>query len=455
MITKTMRILVFFLFVNALQSGYTQPSGSPWMKYTDLSQGGFDTNKLKEVSDQFSQMNSTSYMVIHNENVVLSLGDIHRRYMCHSMRKSFMSAMYGIYVERKKVNLYATLEELGIDDKQGLTPKETQARVHDLITARSGIYHPAAYEPGSMKANRPERGSKRPGEAFFYNNWDFNTLVTILEQSAQIDFFDAFLQDIAMPIGMQDLRREDMSFRYDPESAHPAYLFKMSTRDLARFGQLYLNGGTWMGQKIIPASWVVKSTSAYSTGLPGFENRDGYGYLWWVDRHSFSESCYYASGLGGHRVFIFPKSKLVIVHNVNTYLNQSERDENIHKLVQLTLDAKSKHEAKHPAVEPLPHPNKDLREVRISKNILAKYHGEYMHPFFRKISLITEGSNLYIRGNRLGSFRIFPLSDTEFYVEDLPELPLFFIPASDRNPKGTATTKLSENRIPTAFILYY
>ena len=412
-------------------------------------------NKLKEVYEQFNQMNSTSYMVIHNEKVVLNLGDIHRRYMCHSMRKSFMSAMYGIYVDRKKVNLYATLEELGIDDQLGLTPKETQARVHDLITARSGVYHPAAYEPRSMKANRPERGSKRPGEAFFYNNWDFNTLVTILEKSAQIDFFDAFLQDIAKPIGMQDLRKEDMIFRYDPESEHPAYLFKMTTRDLARFGQLYLNDGTWMGQEIIPASWVAQSTSAYSTGLPGFENRDGYGYLWWVDGHTFSEPCYYASGLGGHRLYVFPESELVIVHNVNTYLNQSERDENIHELVQLTLDAKSSHEEKNPIVEPLPHADKDLKEVSISKYIFSKYQGDYIHPFFRKISVITENNNFYIKGNRLGSFRIFPLSNTEFYVEDLPELPLFFEPSSDKNPKGTAATKLSDNRIPTAFILYY
>ncbi|MDN5202772.1 serine hydrolase [Fulvivirgaceae bacterium BMA10] len=455
MIHKTIRIAVYLLLVHSLPFAYTQPHKSEWMRYSNPVEGGFDNDQLKMVKEQFSQMNSASYMVVHSGHVVLSLGDISRRFMCHSMRKSIMSAMYGIYVDKSKVNLYATLDELGIDDKRGLTTREKQARIHDLITARSGIYHPAAYEPRGMKENRPQRGSRRPGEEFFYNNWDFNVLVTILEQSAQINFFDATIRDLANPLGMQDLRREDMSFRYNPESDHPAYLFKMSTRDLARFGQLYLNKGAWRGQQIITESWVEKSTSAYSSDLPGFKNRGGYGYLWWVDQSTFSEPCYYASGLGGHRVFIFPRSKLVIVHNVNTYLNQFEREENINKLVQLTLDAKSKNEAPDPALELLTFEDKTPRKVKLSKRIFAQYQGDYQHPFFGKISVVPHNDNFFIKGNKLGSFRIFPLSKTEFFIEDVPELTLIFEPSSEKNAKGTAITKLSDERIPISFNLHY
>lgn len=453
MVTTKTRMIV--LLICTWQLSRAQAPETAWMKYSDPAQGGFNSGQLDAVKEKFNQMKSTSYMVVHDGNVVLSLGDITRRFMCHSMRKSIMSAMYGIYLEQGKVNLYATLDELKIDDKQKLTSIEKQARVHDLITARSGIYHPAAYEPRGMKENRPERGSNRPGEEFFYNNWDFNVLVTILERSARIDFFDAVIRDLATPLGMRDLRREDMNFRYNPESEHPAYLFKMSARDLARFGQLYLNNGNWQGQQIVPEKWVEKSTSAYSSDLPGFENRGGYGYLWWVDAHTFSEPCYYASGLGGHRVLVFPKSELVIVHNVNTYLNQFEQDGNIIKLVQLTLDAKSKDKEANPVLEPLTDQPKTLNRVNVPKNLSDKYRGDYHHPFFGKISVITEQDNFLIKGNMLGSFRISPLSRREFSIEDIPELPLIFVPSSGKYPRGTAMSEFSEKGRPTVLKLYY
>lgn len=443
------------MIVLCLQACTAQITRFDWMQYDDPEQAGFDATGLEKVKTQFNQMNSATLMVIRNGKVVLAMGDVSRRFMCHSMRKSIMSAMYGIYADRGDVNLYATLEELGIDDKGGLTPQEKQARVLDLLTARSGIYHPAAYEPSGMKENRPERGSSRPGETFFYNNWDFNTLLTIIEKAAHIHFFDAVMQDLARPLGMQDLRMEDMNFRFEPQSVHPAYLFKMSARDLARFGQLYLQHGFWQGKQIIPEKWIRKSTTMYSSDLPGFEEREGYGYLWWVEQDTYTEPCYYASGLGGQRLFVFPESGLVVVHNVNTYLNQSERSGNIKHLVQLILNAETGPISSDPDLTTLPQVEAPTSGAPLTPTEMGRYQRDYRHRFFGNISFMENEGIYFLKGDMLGSFRLIAATSGLFNVEDLPELMVQFLPAMPKHPQGTAETEVMENGVPKRMVFYY
>lgn len=72
------------------------------------------------------------------------------------------------------------MAELGIDDNEPrLTDEEKRATVHDLLKARSGVYHPALYETARMKEKRPPRHSHASGTFWYYNNWDFNVLGTI------------------------------------------------------------------------------------------------------------------------------------------------------------------------------------------------------------------------------------------------------------------------------------
>jgi len=77
---------------------------------------------------------------------------------------------------------------------------------------------------------------------------------------------------------MEDFRLEDGEHFRGPESVHAAYPFRMTARDMARFGLLYARGGQWRERSIVPREWVEESTRSYSNiGEAG-----GYGYLWWV-----------------------------------------------------------------------------------------------------------------------------------------------------------------------------
>ncbi|MFC2082512.1 serine hydrolase domain-containing protein [Candidatus Bipolaricaulota bacterium] len=305
---------------------------------------GWSSEKLATARSVSEQIGSAAVMIIDNGVVVDGWGDLALNYFCHSMRKSLISALYGIYVDKELIDPSKTLEQLGIDDTVPLTDVEKTATVSDLMRARSGIYIRAAGESQGMSDSRPERGSHAPGTFWYYNNWDFNALGTIFDQeTGEESIYAAFQTQIAEPIGMQDFRPEELSYSYEPYTVHPYYGFSMSTRDLARFGLLFLREGRWEDRQVVPADWVHESTASHSETGP----ESGYGYMWWTGSGAglfpnvtIQTHSYYASGYGGHRVVVLPYRNLVIAHRVNTFLQEEEVSEGeFGVLLWLILDA--------------------------------------------------------------------------------------------------------------------
>jgi CubicO group peptidase (beta-lactamase class C family) len=185
------------------------------------------------------------------------------------------------------------------------------------MQARSGIYHKAAYEPIGLDARRPARESHEPGEYWFYNNWDFNVLGTILERASGLDVFGAFDQWFARALQMQDFVPDACSTFFENASEHPAHLFTISARDLARFGHLYLCRGAWARARLLPAEWVVESLRPHSAAAHGYETyATGFGLLWWTLRPELLGGLRAHAALGGsgHGVLLLPELDAVIVH---------------------------------------------------------------------------------------------------------------------------------------------
>ena len=61
---------------------------------------------------------------------------------------------------------------------------------------------------------------------------------------------------------MQDYETTDGEYVDGDASIHPAYPFRMTARDMARFGLLYLQNGKWCDKQIISESWIKKSTTS-------------------------------------------------------------------------------------------------------------------------------------------------------------------------------------------------
>ena len=307
---------------------------------------GYSAEALAAAQAYTETINTAAVMIVADGIVVDQWGETERKFNIHSIRKSFLAAMYGIHVAAGEIDLDATMESLGIDDNEpSLDELEKNATVHMLLKARSGVYHPALYETAGMAARRPARHSHEPDTFWYYNNWDFNTLGTIFRNLTKTDIHREFGRHIADRIGMQDYEPADGAYGAGADSVHPAYPFRMTARDMARFGLLFLREGTWNGKQIVPRDWIRATVTSYSDA----GGSSGYGYMWWVAANGthlpgveLSDGGYSARGAGGHYILVVPAYDLVIVHRVNTDISgNSVSSSEFGELVRLILEARA------------------------------------------------------------------------------------------------------------------
>jgi len=193
------RFLIFLSFCAQLvlladargQSGAAQTKaqgsfpGKSWGQISSLERARWSKEKLAAAHEYSNadSIHTSAVMIVRGGEVVDEWGDIDKKIDSYSVRKSLLSALFGIYSSEGVIDINQTLEQLGIDDSPDpLTKDEKQARIVDLLRARSGVYHLVDFETASMMKNRPTRGSHAPGTFWYYNNWDFNVLGTIFEK---------------------------------------------------------------------------------------------------------------------------------------------------------------------------------------------------------------------------------------------------------------------------------
>ena len=168
--------------------------GKSWGQIPSLEKAGWSKEKLA-AARQYAQTDSihtSAVMIVQGGEVVDEWGDFDQKLDSYSVRKSLLSALYGIYSSEGVIDINETLEQLGIDDSPDpLTKEEKQARIVDLLRARSGVYHSVDFETETMAKDQPARGSHVPGTFWYYNNWDFNVLGTIFEKKTGLKIGEA------------------------------------------------------------------------------------------------------------------------------------------------------------------------------------------------------------------------------------------------------------------------
>jgi CubicO group peptidase (beta-lactamase class C family) len=232
-------------------------------------------------------------------------------YPSFSVAKSFTSALIGLLVSDG---------ELALDDHpeirqwQGPGDPRQDITVRDLLQMSSGLAWDEVYEAGSdpvemLSARNAARyaASKplesEPGTVFEYSTGTTAILSGIAAQALggcgeQLEYLD---RRLLTPIGIttDELLLDPAGCWYGGLGAD------MTTRDFARFGLLYLRGGQWDGEQIIPTSWVDESRAPASTN-------GEYGLQWWLNPNGES---FQAEGLFGQRIVVVPGRDLVIAAN--------------------------------------------------------------------------------------------------------------------------------------------
>ncbi len=297
--------------------------GATWARVDAPERVGFSSAKLAELREYVESLNTTGMMAVVGGRVLFEHGHLDSLSYLASVRKSVLAMLYGNYVANGTIDLERTLAQLGTDDVDGLLPTERRATIRHLITARSGVYHPAS-NAGDNSADAPPRGSQEPGDYYLYNNWDFNAAGAIFEQLTGRDIYDALQTDLAEPLQFQDFdRARQRKSGNTRRSRNLAYHMWLSTRDMARLGYLMLRDGAWRGRQVIPADWArrIRSVVTPSEEMNPESRRGGelgYGYMWWVwdgpDVPDWLRGAYTASGAYGQYITVVPSLDLVVAH---------------------------------------------------------------------------------------------------------------------------------------------
>jgi CubicO group peptidase (beta-lactamase class C family) len=420
-------VLIALGLTLALAGGLTASDrvpGEGWMRFVDPADAGFDPAKLDAARATWEALPSSAFLVVADGAVVAAWGDVERRYMCHSVRKSFLSALYGIAWDRGQIELNRTMADLGIDDEPSpLLEVEQQARILDLLKARSAVYHPAAY---AGRTDSAPRGSIGPGQAFGYNNWDFNTLATILIQETGMDVFEGFDEHFGRPLGMQDWRVSDGYYHYElDKSKYPAYPFRLSARDAARFGLLFAREGLWGEQRVLSKHWVRRSTALYSID----SEEMGYGFMWWVLRRPslVRHDMVAALGVGNQMIAALPGNDMVIVNRADTYDGERTPTQGLLTLIDEVLAARTGSSATEPRLVPLEDAPADPRETHVAREQLQALGlvGEWAVPPAslglpqRTTASVSLGDgHLVVHIPVAGTFRLYLQPDGSFLRED-------------------------------------
>jgi len=146
-----------------------------------------------------------------------------------------------------------------------------------------------------------------PGSTFQYNSAAPELLAVILQKATGKTMLEYAQEKLFGPLGITDV-----TWLADPQGINFGNSWLMlKPSDMARIGYLYINGGLWNGQQVVPKAWVEQSTQKHmdTRGKMNRAEDDGYGYLWWMNGFGG----YSAHGMGGQFIFVVPQSNLVVV----------------------------------------------------------------------------------------------------------------------------------------------
>jgi CubicO group peptidase (beta-lactamase class C family) len=240
-----------------------------------------------------------------------------------SISKSVTSALIGIAIRRGEIPGVDT-KVLSYFDGYKITDelRRRNRTIRHLLTMTAGIeweevalaYTDPANSCARMEASPDwvqfvldQPMASDPGSTFVYNSGATQLLSQILKKATGMHA-DAYAAEyLFKPLGISNFYWKRTSTGHaDAEGG-----LYLEPRDLAKIGYLYLRGGAWEGNQILPDGWAETSTTVQvNTGLD--QRGLDYGYQWWVERKR-DGAAFAGLGYGGQRLVVVPALDLVAV----------------------------------------------------------------------------------------------------------------------------------------------
>ncbi len=293
-------------------------------------QVGMDPLKLKELNEEVRlllemHIDVHSVLIIKDGYIVAEqyysddygVDSLHRIYSC---TKSITSALFGIAIEKGYLN---GVEERMLDffpdtEIQNRSDHKEDITLEDLLTMSSGLeWYEMDYPYGDDRntfrqwidqgagvqfvLDRPMVAA--PGYIYSYSTGSSHVLSGILQNATGVRSDSFALKHLFEPLGI-----DKYYWPVDGDGvAYGGSAMRLSPRDMARFGYLYLMNGVWEGKQIVPEEWVEVSQQKHIARK--FIEDDYYGYHWWVSDYN----TYSAVGYSGQWITVVPEHNLVVV----------------------------------------------------------------------------------------------------------------------------------------------
>ena len=264
----------------------------------------------------------------------------------YSVTKSVVSVLVGIALGEGKLK--------GLDQPVGellarhfppdADPRLAQVTLEQLLTMTSGLAGDDPSLGGDPRVSQRQGASRdwvrhilgrrlatSPGSSFAYSSATSQLLSAIVADATGHSTLAFARARLFGPLGIASAKapapvfvahpspaavkayaRAPVAWPTDPQGYQLGFSgLKLPSRELAKFGYLYLNGGRWDGRQVIPADYVAASTRPHSTPPPDGP-AEAYGYQWWVTSQAGHPS-FLAVGYGGQLVQVVPGLDLVVV----------------------------------------------------------------------------------------------------------------------------------------------
>ena len=304
-----------------------------WRTATPAEQG-MDAAKLAQMLDAVreQELRLFSLLVIRHGYIVSetyfgSTGQQTAREL-YSCTKSFIGTLVGIAVDRGDIESVAQPVARLLPDRDFAngSPEKDALTLENLLTMTSGlawddddatfaeIYRSADW----VRYVLDKPLADRPGTRFNYCSGCSHVLSAIVQETTQMNTRDFAQQVLFDPLGIKD-----PAWSIDA-SGIPigGWGLRLTPRDMAKLGFLYLRNGRWDGRQIVSEAWVKAATQKHvATG-----DELGYGYQWWTYPRW---GAYTALGRYGQTIFVIPSLDLVIVTT-----GQLENHEPVFQLIE-------------------------------------------------------------------------------------------------------------------------
>jgi len=251
-----------------------------------------------------------------------------------SITKSVIALLVGIAFDRGLLkNLDASIFSFFPEYGDLRTPEKDQITLRHLLSMTSGLDWPERAISSNNPANIVRRGARdpypyrfvlersveaTPGTAWKYNSGGVWLLGLMLRKLAEQPLEQFAKEALFEPLGIQDWEWA----RFPNGDLGTSGGLHLRPRDMAKLGQLVLDGGVWHGRQIVSADWIKQMTAPQSPPGFSFGSLRSYGYLWWQGRSSIENQdvdWIAALGRGGQRLFVVPSLSLVVAVTAGLY----------------------------------------------------------------------------------------------------------------------------------------